>query len=728
MAGIAGKGKLEKRPAGWGNILENLFVVILAFYPLRHIYQGIDLWDTGYNYANFTYMGLEHMDPMWLFSTWLSNAAGHLLTMLPRGMSLVGMNFYTGLFASLLALLGYWFCTRRLKQQAGIVFLGELIALSLCWCPTALLYNYMTYVLFLVGVILLYQGLTKENRICLIGAGVCLGANVLVRFPNLVQAAMILAVWVYDFIVWREETPRKGSRPGRIDGRSRASGLEEEVFPGGRKRLQKGKALQEEKEGARSGEGFWRRTLAHTLWCLLGYAGALILLVGCLSVRYGLREYIDGIGRLFAMTDTASDYKAVSMLRGIVDTYVENLYWAARIGVIVLAGLVLFVMPAEKHSRICRVLTGCVRSLPGIAALGVVICQKSYFWEIAGVGRIPHPFLLFACLSLLTVIVGELCRSKQKIYKITHGILRCLWISAGAAMLGWLYYRGFCSLEFYTYGSMLRPGILFLMLTMLIAAIHILHPGSGRQEKLIGGMLILVILLTSIGSNNGVYPSLNNLFVAAPYTLCESWRFLRRAGAKKITCVMIDPFPAKCILASFLLMCFFQFGCFGMKFVFAEATGIQEAVALVEDNEVLKGVRMPADKAAWMGELNDYVRENGLTGQEVILYGNIPALSYYLQMPSAFNPWSDLRSYGCEVMEEELRALNGETPVIILENRCVSFLEGGRGALEELNLTEEETRKIVSDAKLALLEGFLQENSYEQVFRNEKFALYRCLK
>lgn len=55
-------------------------------------------------------------------------------------MSLVGMNFYTGLFASLLALLGYWFCTRRLKLQTGIVFLGELIALSLCWCPTALLY------------------------------------------------------------------------------------------------------------------------------------------------------------------------------------------------------------------------------------------------------------------------------------------------------------------------------------------------------------------------------------------------------------------------------------------------------------------------------------------------------------------------------------------------------------------------------------------------------------
>ena len=56
------------------NMAEGLFVVILAFYPLRHVTWGLDLWDTGYNYANFTYMGTEHMDPMWLFSTYLSNA------------------------------------------------------------------------------------------------------------------------------------------------------------------------------------------------------------------------------------------------------------------------------------------------------------------------------------------------------------------------------------------------------------------------------------------------------------------------------------------------------------------------------------------------------------------------------------------------------------------------------------------------------------------------------
>ena len=64
----------------FGNILENLFVVVLAFYPLRHIGLGLDFWDVGYNYANFQYMGTEHMDPMWLFSTYLATAVGNLIT------------------------------------------------------------------------------------------------------------------------------------------------------------------------------------------------------------------------------------------------------------------------------------------------------------------------------------------------------------------------------------------------------------------------------------------------------------------------------------------------------------------------------------------------------------------------------------------------------------------------------------------------------------------------
>ena len=193
----------------WGNLLENLAIVVLAFYPLRHMDWGLDLWDTGYNYANFRYIGAKHMDSMWLFSTYLANVAGSWLTGLPNGDTLMGMNLYTGLFASALALMGYFFCTRKLKMPKTIVFLGEMVALSLCWCPTALLYNYLTYLLFLISTIFLYQGLTKERKGYFVAAGAFLGANVLVRFSNLPEMGMILAVWAYDFIAWLSEKRRK---------------------------------------------------------------------------------------------------------------------------------------------------------------------------------------------------------------------------------------------------------------------------------------------------------------------------------------------------------------------------------------------------------------------------------------------------------------------------------------------------------------------------------------
>lgn len=628
------EGKADSnRFAMMKNMAENLFVVILAFYPLRHVHWGLDLMDTGYNYANHLYMGTEHMDPMWLFSTWLSNVAGHLFTQLPNGGTLVGMNIYTGLLVSLLALAGYWFCTKKLQIRPWIAFLGEMTAISLCWCPTALLYNYLTYALFLGCFVLLYYGLTKDKKECLIGAGVCLGINVLVRFSNLPEAAMILAVWVFDFLCAREE--KQG--------------------------------------GAVWQEGFWRKILRHTGWCLLGYLAALAVLFSYIHIRYGMNEYIEGISRLFAMTDTATDYRASSMVVNMLRDYTENLYWVIRMGVFLGAGMVLSILAGFVKGRVA------VAFQRGAQAASIILA---------------------------------------------------------AVMTGWLYYRdaeglrvSFCTLDFCDYSSMRRPAILFLMLTLFIAAVRVFYPRSRKEDRLVGGMLILVIFLTAIGSNNRTFSSMNNLFIAAPYTLEACWSFLKTCKDKKIANVMISVFPIKCVLSAFLLLCCFQFAGFGLKFAFAEAAGIRDISAGVENNEVLKNVKMSGEKAEWMSSISAWVNENGLQNREVILYGtplarSIPSLSYYLQMPSAFNPWINLDSYSYAALEEDMRELNGETPVIILENVAALYEEGGKEALMAAGVSDGVMEAVESDIKYRLILNFMRQNEYTQAFRNEKFALY----
>lgn len=656
-----------------GNVWENLALVILAFYPLRHISQGLDLWDTGYNYANFQYFGTEHMDPMWLFSTYLANVTGNLLTGLPKGDTLMGMNLYTGLFVSAMALAGYFFCTRKIKMPKPLVFIGEMAAVSLCWCPTALLYNYLTYLLFLLASVFLYLGLTGDKKNYLMAAGVLLGTNVLVRFSNLPEAGMILAVWAYDFILWRKEK-------------------KETPMP----------------------EGFWHRIFRHTLWCLAGYAAALAVLLHYIHIRYGLDHYVRGIRRLFAMTDKAADYKPAAMIMGVVGTYRENLYWVIRIGIIVLGGMALFA--AADRMRRLRTLS------PRTSGVS------------AGEGR-------------------KQSGMPGAVYRGIH----IGWMLVCGAMLWWLYDRQFCSTLFYSYDSMLRPGILFLMLTMFLGAIRIFSKKASAEEKLLSGMLILIILLTSLGSNNDVYPSLNNLFLAAPYTFWQSWRFIRCTGNKRLRPgngqelrkagndagnhkrsdsrtegLLLAVFPAKGVLAAFLGLCLFQFAGFGMKFVFAEATGVRDVSAAVDNNEILRNIGMSPEKARWMEEISAFVRENDLEGQEVILYGNIPSLSYYLQMPAAFNPWSDLDSYGFEVMESDLKELAGQIrekgkdrPVIIVEHDYVLYEEEGMEVLEAAGVPEENRKKIAADPKWPMLTEFMEAFGYEQTFRNEKFALYQ---
>lgn len=645
-----------------------LCYAVLALYPMRHIHWGLDLGDTGYSYANFQYMGLEHMDSMWLYATYLANAVGKLLTKLPFADSLLGMNFYTGLFVSGLAVAGFWFCTEKLAVPRWIAFIGEMVAISLCWCPTAKLYDYLTFVLFLVCVILLYLGLSRKKQWYLFMAGICLGTNVLVRFSNLPQAALIVGVWAYAVI---EGLEAEGVRSKGMA----AAGMKSSM------------AKPSVLEGIGNIWKFaWKQIWQNTLWCLGGYLAALAVFLGYIHIRYGLNNYIEGILRLFAMTDNATDYKATSMLMGLVGTYVENMYWVLRIGVFVIAGV--------------------------IYSIFISFCLESK--------------VLFSLQELATKSKGW-----SRFVKIVNWSVHFACVAIALVMLYWLYHRGFCSLEYYTYGAMLWPGVTFLMLAMGIAVIRILHPNCPKEEKLICGLILLVILLTSIGSNNKVFPSLNNLFIVAPYTLWECWRFITGVKEWQWKKLVVSAFPVKTIMLAFLGLFLLQSVLFGANFVFQEGTGAQQVTATVENNDILKGVKMHPERAQWMQEISAYVAENQLQGRQVILHGEIPSLAYYLQMPPAFNSWEDLRSYSLDAMEEDLQetitemeADAAKRPVIIVENRYAQYLEKGLPALEELLVEEVYIKKVTDDEKWKLIVEFMNEYGYKRSFSNEKFTMY----
>lgn len=623
--------------------IEFCLTAVLLLFSLRHAAWGLDLWDTGYNYANYTYASPDHLGIMWWFSTYLTNLVGHVLTMLPFGDTLVGLNVYTGLFVGGISVLGYFFCTRRLGISRVCAFAGEMTALCLCWCPSAKLYDYLTYLFFLLCVIFLYEGLTRRTPFFLALAGACLGTNIFVRFSNLPEAGLIAAVWGYALLEGVEKR--------------------EEFQKSGRNWL--GTAL------AKAG--------AYTLWCLAGYLIPLLAGFGWIALRYGLGEYAEGIRLLFAMTDSAAGYQAGSMLYGIFWPFWEGKYWVIRI--------LLFVIAA---------------SLAALVMDSMPLCLK---WG-KRVQRICGAFESIAAIGIT------------------------------AALICWLYTKNepyFTSARYKSYDAMYWPAVMFLMLALCICVVQIFRRHSTKQEKLLAGLIFLVIPITSLGSNNGLYPSFNNLFLAAPYVLWEMVRFTRWAYDRTLAKTtaravfrwnfMPAAFAGWALLAMFLI----QFGAFGGQFAFCEGTGVQERGYAVNNNRVLKGVEMSFERAEWISGISGFAAQNAFAGQEVILYGWIPSLSFYLEMPPAFHAWADLESYQYVTMQEDIEELAGEIsgkgkakPVVIAEKKYAPYgpLEAGQTEVSEVSET--------LDLKWRLVREFMGKFGYEKTYENEKFVIWQA--
>ncbi len=145
--------------------------------------------------------------------------------------------------------------------------------MSFCWCPTGSFYNYVTYVFFLISVVCLYLGLSRGKKGGLLfAAGVALGCNVLSRFSNLPEAAMIVGVWAYGIICWLEE--QKSIVQDCVDVA--------------------GNAETENKEARKKAAGrrLRKKLLQDTGMCLAGYLTALLVLFGYIQIRYGMDEYV----------------------------------------------------------------------------------------------------------------------------------------------------------------------------------------------------------------------------------------------------------------------------------------------------------------------------------------------------------------------------------------------------------------------------------------------------
>ena len=525
--------RVTKLYGKYRNFIENvLFPVLLVIYPLVGFNQGLDVADTTYSLTNFQYFG--QMKGTWMVATFLANVVGSLSMWLPFGGTLLGMYFYTSLWQSATALMAYLALRKRIA--APLLFVGEMLALGLCWCPSTVLYNYLTYFLMTAGVLLLYFGLMAvseetSGRLYFVTAGLCLGANVAVRMPNVVQAAFILAVW-YGVIIVNKESAHRTMNGGTTEWSAVSGG--QTALP-------------------------WKQLVQSTLWCLLGYLLGLGIPLAAICVRYGFSAYPDMVHTMFAMTEQAADYKPSSMLTGMFGDYLQGLYW-----------------------------------------------------------------LVFAVLCLAPGILALLVRHKNKIADVIIKVIYCLLF---LMLLRFYWGKGMFHFRYYEHGngSVYYPTVLLLLVTIFTAVLCLVRKKVRTEQKILAVLVLLEIFLTPLGSNNQLYPIINNLFLAAPFLLwttadAVSDRFLWRASVT-------------------LLTVFVLWQSIGLHREFSFQDGIwgEPRSMKVEIPEKAAGVYTNMENGALLEELALYVQEEGLSGRETIAYGELAGLHYLLDMSPVFH-------------------------------------------------------------------------------------------
>lgn len=559
-------------------ILTYFCAVLLFLLPFLHVNSGVEFTDTGYslgNYENFT-----SAEGTWALATFLANVTGWLFTKLPFGHTMLGMQVYCNALLSGLLVVSFW----KLKEYfpARYVFIGELLAWALSWCPRVILYNYMTYIFFAAGCLVLLQGIKTQKKRFLFIAGVLLGINVFVRFPNLTQAALIVVV-IYDAIL------RKKS---------------------------------------------FKSTMQCVGICILGYLTAVLAVLAGIAIFYGGSEYFSMIQSLFAMKDTESSYSVVSMVIAPLEAYKEQLRWLWVIPV-----FVAVITPIYKFVK-KPVIKYMLNAICLVGMLGIVLAfyKMGIFWR---------NYSDYSCFKIWAVA--------------------------------------------------------FVVFTLGLAFYLVCSKRASQFEKCFACMVMVIILITPLGSNNALYPVYNNLYLVAPFTFAMGMKYIGQRKSELL-------WPSKIALVVLCGILMVQSLLFGWVFTFRDAgftTGIDTTIT---ENRVLCGMRTTAERAKVIEELTEYIYENDLSGRDVLLYGEIPFASYALEMPSALSSsWADLDTVlNRNGMEAEMDAMEVQPVVIIAADRYEDLL----------NHPETDNEKAL------LIAEYLQANAYEETFRNDKFVVY----
>lgn len=327
---------------------------------------------------------------------------------------------------------------------------------------------------------------------------------------------------------------------------------------------------------------------------------------------------------------------------------------------------------------------------------------------------------------------------------VKKGIARILLLAFEALLVlvvaRMMHYYGIFSVDYTLYSSIFVWGEFVVYIAVITAVYALASKKVDKKFKVMAVAVITVILITPIGSNNGFYSMLNNMFIPSVFVVGmmgemnvlgkmkeELFDGIVKKDAKRSKeevienkevkkAKMFGKFEANLtpIVFAFLLVlaaCVVQGLGFWAVFVFRDASFISGDYVLIEDDAILGGMRTGSSNAESLSSLKNYIDTNEKDASEVILFGNIPGIAYCTGLECAIShTWPDLDSYPYDEMRSDLDKVKG-TPLVIVH---VDYDGIDKGLDYEGPVGK----------KTDLITSFLHAGNYREVFRNSTYIVY----
>lgn len=612
-------------------------------------HAGVGLDLMDAGYALGNYRFFDTLNPMWKLATYLANITGVFLSKLPFGDYWVGMNVYCGLLIGAVAAGVYLFLWKRYGQNRKL-FCVLLFVSELTALSLCWAPNVILYH---------YMGyLLMTVAVMVLFAGITKEQERKKR-TYFIVAGVILGLCVavrmpnitYMALilpVWCDCFWNRRKSEASDKSPNDAACLDTSAHSDD---SDKPDAKMQKRLQIKSGNNTWFRTLlTHTLYCACGYLAGLLVPLLVICVRYGAAAYPQMIASLFGMTDHAADYKPTSMVTAMFEDYSRYSAWLFLFVGYMAAGLVFFYLLGKMN-------------------------------KLAAKKTITYASKVLYVLGLFVV-------------------------------LRFCYGRGMFDFDYSDYFSMYKWVTVYLLIVIALCIGALFYKTARRDIKLSAVFLLVIIFVTPLGSNNWLYPIINNLFLVIPVSVLmigDLFGGSRRLGSKSFAFRITLGFILVCTTAQSIL--------FGIGFAFHDK-GVQKNDTRVrielQCSDAASGLVTTAVKAQALEELDGYLYQNHLDEKRVILYGDIPALSYLFDMePAIFTTWADLDSNSMEILTEDLNRLTDEKtpeefPVIIL----------GRSSVESLTAADG-----LPYQKLQLITDFAEKNGYRECFRNGEYIV-----